>query len=110
MSNRIYNIDFFVRKFERIPDELWTVGKFTEGKKHCALGHCGASEYHDDTEEANALTWLFQDHGFDVARVNDGVTWDNIEGMNMSQLGDTPKERILNALSLIASEALDTLR
>lgn len=36
-----YDVDYFINKFEAIPEEMWCVGLWvdSEGRK-CALGHC----------------------------------------------------------------------
>lgn len=49
--NRVYDVNFFIEFFDKIPDKFWCTGKFTdllkiEDKKyqlqHCAIGHCVA--------------------------------------------------------------------
>jgi hypothetical protein len=99
-----YDVEYFFNKFEAIPERLWLVDDFCEalGDRKCALGWCGAgydqdadSEY--ETEESRALATLFwRDLGLAVASVNDGHR-------GMTELGDTPRERILNALILISA-------
>lgn len=85
-----YTREYFINKFEAIPDELWCVGAFTDGAgRHCAYGHCGAKRYSEHTIEGISLRFLLSAN---VARIND-----NLHGQ-YSHLGSTPKERILNAL------------
>lgn len=87
-----FDIDHFIKKFEAIPDYLWTVGNFTDGvrtTKCCALGHCGERST-SHTEEALALIALFAGQALSVAEVNDG------EHSYFQQ--PTPKQRILAAL------------
>jgi hypothetical protein len=38
-----YTRDYFIAKFEAIPEELWTTRVFRDGGKCCAMGHCGAN-------------------------------------------------------------------
>ena len=42
-----YNVDYFIEKFEAIPEDEWTKCKFKIGNKCCALGHCGAEKFSD---------------------------------------------------------------
>ncbi len=84
MSN--YDVDYFIKKFEAIPDERWTVGQYHLKGACCALGHCGALDG-SPSEEADALDSLL--HGCTVT-IND-----NIDGKLMER---TPAARILAAL------------
>lgn len=91
-----YSVDYFLEKFYAIPDEMWLIGNFVDKSNpaiKCALGHCGYhwSKY---TEEAQVL----REHIFETDLINDGT---DSNGINFSELGDTPKERILNALLLV---------
>lgn len=83
-----YNVDYFIQKFEAIP-EPWAIGTFEDelGRK-CALGHCCEAEA--PTEEGAALRALFKKAGMAVGWVNDGPHF------NYQQT--TPKQRILAAL------------
>jgi hypothetical protein len=36
-----YNVDYFIKKFEAIPEEKWATQDFSNGDRHCANGHCG---------------------------------------------------------------------
>lgn len=86
-----YDVDYFIKKFEAIPDDKWTIKTYKDGKKCCALGHCGVKGF-KYTEEAEKLSKLFTENGLIVIYVNDNVYYE------YSHLGDTPKERILVAL------------
>ena len=89
-----YNAMYFIKKFEAIPHDKWCTQYYEEGDKKCALGHCGANFYKENPtkKEMNSLKDLFFEHfSFPVTIVNDSLT----------ELGDHPKERILNALYLI---------
>jgi hypothetical protein len=88
-----YTIDYFIKKFEAIPEEKWTVKQYTDSENaHCALGHCGARGYDIvttiETEESKELRYLFLRNGMNVAHVNDNETF----------FRSTPKSRILKAL------------
>lgn len=83
----IYNINYFIKKFTAIPEELWTIGVYTSGYRHCALGHCGVGIAHLETKESLALDEILE---YEVAGINDGTS--------CFYKGPTPKERILGAL------------
>lgn len=95
-----YTATYFINKFEEIPEENWTTGVFERAyKARCALGHCGYSG-HTSSLEGIALIELFNIDKFSVVNVNDSKY-----GI-FDDLGDTPKERILNALVLIDNNLL----
>ena len=95
-----YDVNYFINKFETIPDYEWCEGQCTKvlnnNIQHCALGHCGVTknmEGNDLTDESKALIKLFggnpnkpcYEGGADaVISVNDG--------------GPGSKQRILNKL------------
>ena len=90
-----YDVDYFIAKFEAIPAESWCMGVYQMGMQHCVFGHCGV-EMTAPTREGDSLYRLF---GYSKAvMVNDDVD-------NYSELGDDPRERILNALYLIKAGA-----
>lgn len=35
-----YNIQYFIDKFEAIPEENWCTGTLKDGNRLCAFGHC----------------------------------------------------------------------
>jgi hypothetical protein len=57
-----YTVDYFIKKFEAIPEGLWNIGAYhsLDGKS-CALGHCGgnAKNHLVGCEEGLALWELF---------------------------------------------------
>lgn len=92
----IYDVNYFIAKFEAIPEHFWICGSFNDktGLKHCALGFCvhirqRRTDPPYDTE-FNALVEIFKCRGFDVVRVNDGT----YEGV----VKTSPRERILAKL------------
>lgn len=91
-----FTVDFFIKKFEAIPEEKWGVRQFSYKDKRCALGFCGAiSEGSSVTlthfPEAHALYLLIKNAlGEVVFHVNDGV--------NTKYIQRSPKQRILAAL------------
>jgi hypothetical protein len=83
-----YDVDFFIRKFEAIPDEKWCVGNYVrpDGRR-CAYGHCGASSGHEiaDNKECRALGQILSGQ---VEEINNG-NYEDRTG---------PRARILAAL------------
>lgn len=92
MSEPVYDVDYFIAKFEAIPENLWCRHHFTKGvevKSHCVYGHCGARKAYDDTEEGKALKSLSEFH-CSMMQVNDGGDYRYKE--------DCAKSRVLAAL------------
>lgn len=86
------NAQYFIEKFEAIPEEMWTVNVYTEGDKCCAFGHCGVNAI-GGTKESTALAEIIANtpgkYGY-VDIINDG------DDNRYKQ--PTPKQRILAAL------------
>jgi hypothetical protein len=98
---KTFDCRYFLEKFFKIPENKWTVGQYEDAQgKKCALGHCGEGA-REITKESLELDKLFMRPEFIyVTAVNDG-------GYENTELGDTPKERILNALIMIESGILE---
>lgn len=73
-----HDVDHFIEKFEAIPEEQWTVETyryFRDGEvvACCALGHCGARNYEEETVESTAFFKLIsQAFGYSPTFINDG--------------------------------------
>jgi hypothetical protein len=95
-------IEFFIKKFEPIPDEEIGVGVLFD---HCILWHCGLREYRNPNAEALALLELFQ--GEPVELDSEGhIHWNAVFMVNDGRgEGHTPKERVLNKLNALNEEA-----
>lgn len=103
MENNVnYDVDYFIRKFEAIPEDMWLIRSLGHyGGPRCALGHCIGQEspfsFKKDSESVS-LTIVFQDERIryllknnrSIASINNG------EHPNYQQ--STPKQRILAAL------------
>lgn len=87
----IYDADYFIAKFEAIPEELWCINHFESGNACCAFGHCGARVF-NPTVESGALSGVLNEVGCGVL-INDG------DDQNFQQ--PTPKQRILAALKQV---------
>ena len=86
-----YTVDYFIKKFEAIPEDKWTTRTYCLYDKRCAMGHCGVSTYKNDGKEADALRRIVVIHfGTTVSLINDG----DIPAYQQP----TPKQRILAAL------------
>lgn len=86
-----YNVDYFINKFEAIPEDKWFVGSYqnpNNPEQKCARGHCGGDYSWLSTEEEMALLKLLG--RFTTTSINDGID------LNYQQ--PTPKQRILAAL------------
>lgn len=96
-----YNVDYFINKFEAIPDCQWTVGQLTNNQgQYCALGHCSYTVKNGLTEESNALEKLIiAYYNTSVVAINDNLQ--RYPEGNFTSYGSTPKERILTALRQI---------
>jgi hypothetical protein len=56
----IYDVDYFIRKFDSIPEHLWTTGTVgnSDGPR-CANGHCMGDDHDAFTEETAGLYKVF---------------------------------------------------
>lgn len=91
-----YTVDYFIEKFEKIPEEKWITGLYEDiNGNHCALGWCGVKG--DANDESAELTRLFWKIDKSVIRVNDGILYAEYQQ-------STPKQRILAALRDIKSK------
>jgi len=95
-----YNVNYFIKKFESIPDNKWFVGEYSNktGTKFCAYGHLGNALNKKATPRSIALSELVKSYAnesidgrYFVPEVNDGTS-------GWVFTGRTPKERILNLL------------
>lgn len=94
------DLDYFIEKFEAIPEEQWTTGKYRNAEgRCCALGHCGKFQAFVDTEEAKdlyAVIARLSPRPFSVGSIND-----NVYGEVGFFFGTTPKARIVNYLKAV---------
>lgn len=102
-----YDTKHFLKKFEAIPEDRWITGTYGRNGQYCALGHCMNKRYMLDTEESAELRKVFQKNDMYVQRVNDGYL--HSKESHYIELGDSPKERVINALTLIDSGILEDL-
>lgn len=85
-----YTIQYFIEKFEAIPEERWTTGTFKDDLgRCCVLGHCGHNIYRD-TEESRYLYNILSGSNYGAISINDGL--------HRKYSQHTPKQRVLAAL------------
>ncbi len=103
-----YTIDYFISKFEAIPEDKWVIGVVrTNDGRCCAMGHCGVTysdnigfgsdSYWVSTKEANALLKIL---GADIEGDEDSHSsdiWKLIYTIN-DATNNTPKKNILEHL------------
>lgn len=89
--NPTYDKNYFISKFEAIPEDRWMTGDFVdESGRCCAFGHCGVrplSPGFNGGDEAYALACLLRNC---TSSINDG--------QDDRYKQPTPKQRILAAL------------
>lgn len=105
-----YDAKYFLNKFEAIPEERWTTGSYNNGHgQSCALGHCfeWGQFFSKVMPDKDQLVKLFEHHNMNIIDANDG----NYNGGDITycEFGDSPKERVINALALIDSGILEDL-
>lgn len=88
-----YDVDYFIKKFEAIPEELWTAGVFKDGERRCAAGHCGAvasSNWKNIPMVVSLYNLPFDGPEATITAINDGN--------HTEYKQPTPKQRVLAAL------------
>lgn len=90
------DINYFINKFESIPELQWSRKKFFQNNKSCAFGHLGCRKSVFDTEESTQLCNILGGYTeiVNFLDVNEGKT-------DYNYLGSTPKERCINYLKSI---------
>jgi hypothetical protein len=92
----IYDVDYFIKKFEAIKK----LG-LTCLENGCALSACGVKDYHHLTKESKALIKLFVESFPKMRLISDdfSIVWLVNDGLSCSPFQQpTAKERILAAL------------
>lgn len=99
-----YTVDYFIRKFSRIPEENWICGLSYRGsEQNCALGHCGSSTS-PSNPEAKALTKIINRvcrlSAWEINDCSDETYLAVKQHGPVYALGENPKQRILAVLEL----------
>lgn len=91
-------LEEYAEFFEAIPEEKWCIEDYKHENQMCSIGHLTNGQGDNDSPTRHPFRKLLE--GGDLASgptfINDGI-W---QGAVFMDLGDTPKERILNALTL----------
>lgn len=101
----MYNVDYFIIKFEAIPEGKWGEVDLLKNNKRCAYGLCGMINYCLPTLEAKALGVIFKNlilSGFNTVLCDFVYVEGNVIHINDGNTNEyrqpTPKQRILAAL------------
>lgn len=87
-------LDDYIAFYEAITADKWCTGDFTNEGRCCALGHLGERHIGLTTPQVYQFNEVLKKHRgdmYDIPDVNDG------DGSYI-ELGDTPKERVINYL------------
>jgi len=100
-----YTKEYFIKKFEAIPEENWVTGPkgfICKNGKACALGFTGVSGEggigYTVTEETMALIKLFGGNNFNK---DCELVWSVNDGRQKKYKGRSPKRRIINYLKAL---------
>lgn len=107
-----FDVDYFINKFSKIPEENWLTGFLGEEGfgVHCALGHCGVHGEYKETKESKALGELILNSEISLEYIHPHLNdpsgrMATIFEINDSGEGSRPKENILNVLTLIKNKS-----
>lgn len=110
--NKIYDVDYFIKKFEAIPEEKWNdyIQYDRQEDTRCAFGHCDPLNKSyvqgSQTKEGQSLIKIFKSVGWGVT--TDNWITDVNNGLSKEYQQSTPKARILAALyDIKAMQQLD---
>lgn len=101
-----YDVNYFIRKFEAIPDKRWITGDWDNTQGCCANGHCDVSGG-KETLEAICLNELFSKLTISIKPIshidlNEDCWYSRTVAVNDGFTNEypqpTPKQRILAAL------------
>jgi hypothetical protein len=90
----MYTVDFFIKKFEQIPDPLFVVGTFADGYGgHCAVGWCQIRRFDEVTDESLSLKKIFESL---VITFRDGYKVQGIVPSHINHPGYPEKAAVIN--------------
>lgn len=104
-----FDCNYFLNKFEKIPEHLWITGDWEKNSKMCANGHCGVKNGNMNYESI-ALNDLFKiipltvkDCFKHMFHLDGGCSYERTVGVNDGYCNEynqpTPRLRILAALN-----------
>lgn len=102
----MYNVDFFLDFFGKIPEDQWTVGRYREHNKWCVIGHLS---FKDNGRRVFLGAEICLERLFDSTihthpiNINDNNIMDSFdpEVKEICKNNNNPKHRIMKALELI---------
>lgn len=87
-----YTLDYFIKKFSKIPKNKWCTGSYTDSNGlHCAIGH--TFNVKGETSFINKLVHLTE-----LTQVNDGKN-------PFHKLGKHPRTRVVNYLKSLKEKS-----
>ena len=95
----MYDVDYFILKFEAIPEERWLSRHFRMGDKACVMGHCDF--YNKERDELERLFGTYSHLFTPLNWLKNGNRWPEQainNGDDPLYQQPTPKQRILAAL------------
>lgn len=108
----MYTVDYFIKKFEAIPEDRWTTCELHMDDKKCVAGHCGITEVNLRCSEggssevfvgrsqavimATALANILAPLTMYTNKYE--IIWNLNDGFYIEYQQPTPKQRILAAL------------
>lgn len=102
-----YNVEYFIAKFEAIPENKWCVGALQDHDRCCAQGHCGV------TRENHLVRYNRASESYALIHIMGGFVYDGTINAALINNGcapkyqqETPKQRILAALYDIRDKEL----
>lgn len=111
--NTEFTVDYFIQKFEAIPESKWVSSILFDNGRSCANGHCGVrhwkqndsmrnDHYFKTTKESMALVPIFKhlkcDRNTDHVEYYSDIAATINNGSDKRYQQSTPKQRILAAL------------
>jgi len=95
-----YDLEYFIAKFEAIPEDKWCTGVLRSLNRSCALGHCGATtcsptfkNHPLEVQELIRITGGSKDGVLPIiGEVNDGFIGELKRG------DSSPKQRVVHYL------------
>ena len=108
----VHNTKEFIKFFDKIPEEQWCTGTTTQWTpdivQHCAGGHILSYNFNsnpdNNTYQLKTLDQLFKKLTGIEAEVSHTVNINDNSQNKAIKYGNTPKERILNALKSLLTE------
>lgn len=96
----MYTVDYFIQKFQAIPEIFWGIEYLNNDGKSCVLGFCNTT-VQDGKSRANSLYYIYTDEGASLVKLFKRIKLaphSINDHTNTTYKQPTPKQRILAAL------------